>query len=459
MATSANELNTRGAELHAQGNLNGAREWYDAALRLEPSHFNALMNSAEVASRQHHLHAAAVYAARALSVSSRPVVWANYGSILMRLERYAEAKNALLNALEQAPDNFGAWHNMLLLYLRQRQFADALQCYHKLVALGGADNPNIQHDVAHIYLGMGDLPSAYPHYEARWHFADHSEAWDLHIPEWAGENLAGKSLLIHAEQGYGDSIMLARFLRDPRLPLKTTVAVPAALVSLFELEWPKIKVVDLAEVNEEWARGQQFDFHTPFYSLLRWLGITSTAIVPLPYITTHEVTVPAVAPNMFNVGICWASGPKGARHDWRRRKSDLRFWLPLGEIPGVCLWSLYPGVEAQDEIARLGAQSAVYDLVSDFLDFAETAALIAKLDLVISVDTAVVHLAGAMRKPVWMLSQYTPCWRWWDIGNTNTGLPWYDNMVIITQRQPSDWKPQLDEARLRLTQLMNKSRP
>jgi hypothetical protein len=127
---------------------------------------------------------------------------------------------------------------------------------------------------------------------------------------------------------------------------------------------------------------------------------------------------------MFNVGICWFSGRRGNYMDWRRRISSLEDWLPLSEVPNVQLWSLTPGDEAQSRDHSARAEALVLDDVTKFANFAETASFISKLDLVISVDTAVAHLAAATGKPTWMLSQFTPCWRWWGLED-GTGEPWY----------------------------------
>jgi tetratricopeptide (TPR) repeat protein len=136
------------------------------------------------------------------------------------------------------PDHIGAWHGSLLLDLREKKCDDALRCYEKIKALGG-DNPTIQNDLAHIYLAQGDSEKAFETYEARWHILSHMEPWDFHLREWQGESLKDKLILIHAEQGFGDTIMVSRFL--PSLldqGAVVTLAVEPAMVELFEAqEW------------------------------------------------------------------------------------------------------------------------------------------------------------------------------------------------------------------------------
>jgi hypothetical protein len=228
-----------------------------------------------------------------------------------------------------------------------------------------------------------------------------------------------------------------------------TFAVPRQLVRLFENQEWNIEVVCIHDIDETWA--SRFDFHSPLYSMMRHLGVEREDISGRAFLQSPPLTVPPVHAAMFNVGICWASGTHHDYTDWRRRVSPLADWLQLAEVPGVQLWSLFPGDEAQREIVQLGAEAVVLDRVTKFEDFAETAAFVASLDLVISVDTAVAHLSGALGVPTWMLSQFAPCWRWWGL-DEGTGAPWYDSMLTFKQREPGDWKSQLEEC-VRLLQV------
>lgn len=434
----------------------GAKLFYDAALRLEPYNFPALMNSVDIYSRTNRLQAASVYALRAtIAKPNSQAAWNYYGNILCRLEKYVEARKALQVALSLGSDHVATWHNFLLLNLRESKTQDALECYNHIVSLGG-DNLTIQNDVAHAYLSLSELENAYPFYEARWASLQHLEPWDLHIPEWTGEHLLGKRILIHAEQGYGDTIMVARFIKNLlTYGAIVTFAVPPALVRLFEMQdWSEnFEVINIHKIDETWSA--KFDFHSPLYSMMRWLKIRREDISSKPFLSAPDLMTQNLNPEVFNVGICWASGSRGNEMDWRRRVSSLSLWLSLGEIPGIHLYSLFPGGEAQNEIISLGAESLVIDHVTGFEDFAETAAFIQGLDLVISVDTAIVHLAGALGKPVWMLSQFTPCWRWWNL-NLCSGLPWYDGMKIYPQAKPGDWPGQLEACKKDLQKLAEK---
>lgn len=455
--TSADSLCNEGARFHQIGDLDAAKIHYLAALRSNPKHSHSLLNLCSIMSQNNNVAGAAAIMARAVDIApNNGQLWSNYGSFLKRLERYEDARGALVQATSLSPDFIGAWHNLLLLELREGNIGGAIDCYNQIKALGG-DSPTIQNDLAHIYLAAGDLEYAFEIYESRWHILTHQEPWDLHLPEWQGEDLKGKRLLVHQEQGYGDTVMTSRFIKDlVKRGAKVTFAVEGALIGLFESQDWEMDTIDLHILREKDA--ERFDFHSPLYSVMRWLEVRKENINPSPFINPPKITVPSVYNEMTNVGICWFSGRRGNDMDWRRRVSPLELWLPLAEVPSVQLWSLCPGDEAQSEIVRLGAEGLVIDEVTKFFDFAETASFINKLDLVISVDTAVAHLAASMGKPTWMLSQFTPCWRWWDL-EAGTGKPWYETMEILSQPAPGDWKTQLEECernlRLLTTELVS----
>lgn len=456
MSPSADSLNRLGAELQLQGDEEGARLHYLAALHIDPGFCPSLANLAMVLGNQNKLTVAAAIVTRILNMFPNDGgQWNNLGNFLTRLERYSEAEIALNRAAELVPDNIGVWHNLLLLAHRTRRSDLALDYVNQVIRLGGF-NPSVQNDRAHILLAIGDLGRGLVDYEARWHTLLHLEPWDFHIPEWTGQDLTGKSILVHHEQGFGDTIMASRFVLSVRdLGAKVTFGLPVALLRLYEHQDWGIEFIDITKLTQENAR--EFDFHSPLYSTMRWLGIRRGTISSTPYLTSPELVVPGVIKNVFNVGICWTSGSRGSKFDWRRRISPLEAWLSLTEIPGVLLWSINKDPSAQEEIQTLGAEALIHDQTGSFNDFASAAAFISKLDLVISVDTAVVHLAGAMGKPVWMLNQFTPCWRWWD-SDIRAGTPWYENMKIVNQNSPGDWGYQIAECKTRLLNLIQRPR-
>lgn len=446
---SADELNRKGIELHQTGDTEAARLHYLAALTVDPNYAPALANLAHIASELNQLPVAVSLLKRVVQLTPHDGnQWNNFGNVLQRLNRRDEARAALAKAAEICPDNWATWHNLALLEYRAGNQDEAIVHLERVEALGN-NSPRVAEDKAHMLLAKGnDLPAALEVYESRWSLLMHQEPWDFHIPEWQGESLNGQTLLLHAEQGFGDTIMTSRFAKAlTKRGAKVTIGVPPPLASLFEhQEWPDVDVLNIVGMTVDDAK--RFDYHSPMYSAMRHLGVRREDINPEPYLVPPNITTAEkVAPNAFNIGICWASGRRGNEYDWRRRVTSLDLWLPLAESPGVHLHSLCVDQEAVDELTALGAEPLVHH--HRFADFAETAAFIDKLDLVITVDTAIVHLAGALGKQTWMLSQFNPCWRWWNLKD-GLGAPWYGTVDIIPQLTPEKWGLQLHQAKMRL---------
>lgn len=436
----ASELNTSGAELHKSGDFLGARLHYQAALKVDPNYLPALANMAVLLSADNNLAASEACLRRIVAIAPRDgSQWNNFGNILMRAFKYGEAEGAFNNAAELTPDDPGTWHNLALLMSRMGRYDEALDAIERAKALGTLSS-GIENDLAITLLHKGDdFASALAAYEKRWEVLPHSQAWDFHIPEWQGEDLHGKRLLFHAEQGYGDTLMTARFVPalEARGALVTSGVLPG-MVRLFEAQgW---RALNLFTFDADDAK--DFDYQTPMFSAMRWLGIEQRDLSGKPYLKAPAVISAPIPRSTFNIGICWASGRRENEADWRRRQVPLENFLQLASVPGVALYSLQAGPDALD-IARCGAEVLINDQTLSLNDWADTAALVAKLDLVISVDTAVAHLSAAMGKPTWMLAQYMHCWRWWDIAR-GTGKPWYDSMRILKQSSPFKWESLLD---------------
>jgi tetratricopeptide (TPR) repeat protein len=432
-----------GIELQQSGDPLGASIHYQAALRSDRNCLVALQNLAQLANDRNELDAARAYTARILSIiPGDGAQWSNLGNMLTRSGKYEEARDALARASQLIPDMPIVWHNLGLLCLRTRKYDEALVYLEKAERLGTRGH-GMLNDKAHAHLYLGNLPLAWPMYESRWATLRHLQPWDYHIPEWQGESLKGKRLLVHAEQGFGDSIMWLRFAKRLQdLGADLTLGVSQHLDRLFQSQG--FNVLAIENMTDENMSG--FDYQSPMFSALRWLEIDRKDISSRPYISLPEE---GASDTTFRVGICWASGRRDSEHDQRGRYTDIRDWLQLAEVPGVELVSLQQGPDAED-IGRAGAEGLIdYHSVAGARDWFMTANIVSGLDLVVCVDTAVAHLAGAMGKQVWMLSQYANCWRWWNI-QEGTGLPWYSSMKIFPQAVPGDWKEQLAQVHDRL---------
>lgn len=438
----ADALLDRGLDLMLRGESEVAHAHFAAAIAEDPNFVPAMSSAAAALAQGNKLTPARALLERVVAITPEDgVAWSNLGNIRFRQEDYTAAYKALLRATELAPEDANVWHNLALLCGRTGKYVPALKFLDKAEEF--RKSPTITNDRAHIYLAMGDLARGFEHYEARWELMRHLAPWDFRIPEWKGEDLDGKEILFHAEQGFGDTIMASRFARDLYARgAEVTVAVPAALVRLFSHQSWGVDVIDLDDLDEIQAR--KFHFHSPMWSAMRWLGIEKNSIDSKPYMQAPESPTPRSG--FFDIGICWASGRRGGSEDWRRRISNLEDWIPLAANPRVRLVSLMKEPEFDLEISTLGADALVENPRARLVDWAATAALINDLDIVITVDTAVAHLSAALGRPTWMLSQFTPCWRWWEI-NSGSGRPWYQTMRIVKQTEPNGWKEQLSRVR------------
>lgn len=359
----------------------------------------------------------------------------NLGVALGDAEEYEEARVCLQAVIEAEPERAEAYHNLGHIAQAQRQPQQAMGYYRQAIAL----EPNYAQ--AHFNLGMlllqtGDYAQGWPEYEWRWKTGQFTPFQCPH-PPWDGAPILDKTLLIHTEQGAGDALQFARYLPLAAQRCKKLILVcPAELIPVFA-SLPGI--ADLREAGT--VKVDEFDVWLALMSLPRVFGTTlDTLPAVVPYIDIAAIgrrknidALPTLTPSLPKLGIAWAGSPTH-RND-RRRSCPLQEFLPLLRTHGIACYSLQKG-DRGGGLAELPPEVAVQDLSPQLNDFGDTALVIGQLDLVISIDTAIVHLAGALGKPVWALLPYVPDWHWGLEGETT---PWYPSMRLFRQTSPGDW--------------------
>ncbi len=361
----------------------------------------------------------------------------NLGLALQGKGQLDEAIVAFRRAIALNP-NLAEVHNNLGIALADKgQLDGAIAAHRQAIAL----KPNLAK--AHYNLGIalltrGDLQLGWEEYEWRWK----CEGVPLLLrnysqPQWDGGPLEGRTILLHAEQGIGDAIKFVRYV-----PLVAQRGGRIIIVCFAELERL------FRAMHGGWqvlvpAPGQPlpaFDLHAPLLSLPRVLATTLSNIPRVvPYLQADAEEVKkwqrrlAGYPPSLNVGLVWAGRPT-QRND-RNRSVKLARLAPLGRVAGVRFFSLQKGEAAAEAKAPPPGMELV-DWTQELKDFADTAALIANLDLVISVDTAVAHLTGAMGKPIWTLLSFVPGWHWL---LEREDSPWYPSMRLFRQPSRGDW--------------------
>jgi Flp pilus assembly protein TadD len=394
----AEGFNGLGVTLAESGQVAEARAAYERALTLRPDYADAANNFGNLLAQEGELAAAIRWLQRA--VAAEP--------------HFADAHNNLGVALAQSGDGAAA----------EAAFRAALA-----LAPGLAD--------AHYNLGMarlaaGDFAAGWRGYEWRWQsrqLAATKRAFAA--PQWQGEPGEGV-LLIHAEQGFGDTLQFCRYAADAAaLGWSVLLEVPPALTRLLQRS-----LEGVAQIVVQGARLPHFDAHVPMMSLPLALGAPPPAMAA-PYLCADPARAALFRRRMdpgrrvLRIGLCWAGNPRPdapllAAID-RRRSVPPEKLAPLLDMPGLEIYALQKG--GPDFRGPI-------NFMPDVADFADTAALIENLDLVISVDTAVAHLAAGMGKPVWLLNRFDSCWRW---GTRQSRTGWYPKMRIFNQPKPGDW--------------------
>ncbi len=350
------------------------------------------------------------------------------GLALTDAERWPEAVEVLGRVVAEQPRNAEAQNSLGLAYARQSDEVRAIE--HFDLALE-ADR---QFALAHfnrglIKLRLGDFAQGWEGYEWRWQMPTFNP-FRCPQPQWQGEDIADKVLLVHTEQGNGDAMQFARFLPMAAQRCKKLILVCT----------PNMKAImaTVEGVDEVRPPGQfpadSFDVFCPMLSLPRVLGITLENLpAEIPYLHVPPRTlVPDLPGEGFKVGLVWAGST--TQKDNHHRSCPLDKLLALTDLPGVQFFSLQKPVE--DAEAETLAAHGIVDLEKDGTGYGYTAAYVHKLDLVISVCTSVAHLAGAMGEPVWVLLAHYADWRWGTGGDTS---PWYPGMRLMRQSAPGDW--------------------
>jgi hypothetical protein len=318
------------------------------------------------------------------------------------------------------------------------------RCAEALTALdlavkSNAEDPNWRYSRSLCLLKLGRLEEGFFEYRWRLRVPDHARSLpSLPFPEWAGEDLTGKSILVLTEQGFGDCLHFIRYVRfligkaD-----KVTVQTYPSLVKLFT----SIPGLEVRSTLEE----ERYDYQIPLLTVPDLVGTTLETIpADTPYLFASKQKVAdwderVGADPSTKVGLVWAGAPRrhspAANAIDRRRSLGLAQLGPLTAVPNVRFFSLQKGGPAAETSAAPPGLDLI-DFTSELDDFEDTAALIQALDLVITVDTSVAHLAGALGKPVWILSRFDGCWRWLEDRDDS---PWYPSARLFHQKQEGDW--------------------
>lgn len=450
------------------GRTADAEAAFERAVALRPHYPEALSNLGHVIAERGDKEAAVGYFRRALDADARyGPAWSNLCGSLLDLGRTVEAIDAGRRAVLLSPESAKAHYNLGNAFATAPIPAEAAACYRRALQISpGYADAFVNLGVAQINLGdcdgaiaaldhalaidpelaganwnkalalllAGRLGEAWELYEWRWRAVKGLSMPQIDRPLWDGGSGRSRTILIRCEQGYGDAMQFVRYLPMVReRGWRIVLECPPKLERLFAVSRLADAVIPFG------AQCPAFDAWLPVMSLPR-VHRTEVATIPCagPYLSIPTPPRHGVRDSRLRVGIVWQGSLTNGRG--RFRSGMLADLAPLGRIPGVSLCSMQSQISDEDRL--LLERLSIPDLESGLLDFAETAAVVQALDLVITVDTAMAHLAGALGRPVWTLLSAFPDWRWM---LDREDSPWYPTMRLFRQRRAGDWTTVVQE--------------
>jgi Flp pilus assembly protein TadD len=429
--------NELGRSLATRGRYEEALACYDSALPLRSEIPQILNNRGNALRHLDRLDEAEQSLREALRLKSDFAnAHNNLGRVLDDLGRFEEAEASVRTALRLQPEHAYAHFNLGNILCHLGRTSEAEASYRAALRLQ-PESPGWRTALGLALLLAGQFEEGWKEYEWFWQTGPMVKLGShLGVPFWNGETIGDRViLLVAAAAGHGDTLQFCRYVPQVAACARMTIlAVQPALVRLLS------RLPGVGEIITEDGRPSSFDLWCPLMSLPHAVG-TALETIPAttPYLTADPLDVADWRERLaglagLRVGVCWAGGRSDVVVD-RRRSITLDTLVPLGEVSGVQFISLQKGPPAA-QVACPPQGMELYDFTEDLHDFADAAALIDNLDLVISVDTAVAHLAGALGKPVWLLNRFDACWRWL---LDRDDSPWYPTLRQFRQPTPGDW--------------------
>ena len=447
---------------------------YKDAVRVNPKFDKAVNNIGVILYKQKKYQQAIDIFQIALNINPKYTeLYSNMGACFNKLKKYDEAIEHLEKAIDSNPKNAGAYTNLGNVYNKLHDYKKAAKFHEKSIELDSVgynaysnvgtsyknlgfttkaissykkaielkpDFENAHFDLATMYLSKGDFKNGWKEYEWRFrkeemygHIINNKDIFSSTM--FTGkEDVKGKTILLHSEQGFGDSIQLIRFLPQFKEKFSCKIAVKCRdeLKELFK----NIKEIDVLTNRSEDT--PKFDYHLSIMSMPYILGIkkSNELITKTPYLEIKNENIFGIKKEKgkINIGICWSASVTSESYE--ERVLELKSFLPLINNNKINVYSLQLGPDRED-IKNLRIEDKIIDLTDKLTDFSKTASLVQNLDLVVSSDTSIVHLCGALDIPTWVMVPKIPDWRWQIKGENSA---WYKSVRIFRQKQNRVWE-------------------
>jgi tetratricopeptide (TPR) repeat protein len=452
---SADTCSNLGSILQEREKFEEAIEYHEKALRLNPKHAVANYNLGSVFQKKGQLEKARIFYDIALQINpTNALAYNNLGTIYFQEKgRLEQAITCYRKAIQINPNYSNAYSNLGISLQEKGLYDEALACYKKALNLSPS-HAEAHFNAAVILLLNGNLKDGWQEYEWRQKTNDHLFSQrSFSKPLWNGTDIKGQTILLYAEQGFGDTLHFIRYAPIVSQHGATVIVeCQKELASLLQ---------NIEGVHQVIAYGNQLPYFDIYWPLLSLPLVFNTTLETIPsdkhYISADSILVEKWRDRLnhrdskLKIGLVWAGNPAHKRDYCRSCSLDI--FSSLFEIHNVVFYSLQKGKEA--ELTKNAFQKMNFiDYTNELNDFSDTAAFIENLDLVISVDTSVAHLAGALGKPVWTLLSFVPDWRWLlDRGDS----PWYLSMRLFRQPSLGDWESVISKIKDELLLLLGKT--
>ena len=441
--------NYLGQTLEKQGALSEAIAIYRHSLRKNPSQVGILAKVANLLESDGSFELAIYYYQRAIEIDSS--CHANYNGLGLTLQKKGmqnEAIKIFQRAIAINPKVADSYYNLCGALLIQGRTTDAIKVYQTAVS-NIPDSAKLRFFYGQCLLLIGDFANGWIQYEARVEL----EAFKLYkeiplLPKVNDSKQKKQSICVYADQGIGDAIQFLRFL--PQFWARISLICQKELLPLVEQNQIELNIKSVYALGSTFNK-KEFDYCLPLSSLAYYLRINEeNQFTPrIPYISTARCSPQCqLEIGKFRVGLVWAGNPKHVNDQFR--SISLKHFATFSDMSGCQFYSLQVGANA-NQLKTLQLNFPIIDLSQYLWSFADTASVIDQLDLVISVDTSVAHLAGAMGKSVWVLIPSKPDWRWQLDRNDS---PWYPSLRLFRQKKLGLWSDVLDDIKAQLLILM-----
>jgi tetratricopeptide (TPR) repeat protein len=424
--------------LKTRGCLDEAKQLYKQVLAINPDAVVAINNLGNIYRDQQRLDAA--IACYRHIVDLEPALAEghyNLGSALRLNESYQQAIIHLHRAIQLKPDYADAWNNLALTFKNMGDLDRALICFNRAITFN-PDSAVARWNRSFVHLLKEDFSAGWIDFEWRFRLPHWTTIYPFQLEgaRWSGQHAPQSTILIHDEQGLGDTLQFMRYL-----PLVKARCRKVILETRLELSYllQGLRCVDQIIVRPSDGRpAAVYDYYIPLMSLPSLFQTTSLSIpMEVPYISAHKDKVAhwrdKLPHSVLKIGLVWSGRPQHTND--RNRSCRLADLLPLLQLPDIHFVGLQKGA-GSEQITELPPGINFVNCGEELNDFSDTAALLENLDLLISVDTAVVHLAGAMGKPAWVMIPFIPDWRW---GMHREDCLWYPTLRLFRQTSPKDW--------------------